>query len=139
MTTPEPWYKDGLRFECTKCGDCCKSWEGSIWLVGDDLSVLAKHLNMPEQEFAIKYTNNNFEDLQIQRKSNGECPFLANGTTCSIYEAQPNQCRSYPFMRLIENSQENWNNITKKCPGANQGTLIDADEITARIKKSIKF
>jgi hypothetical protein len=42
-------------------------------------------------------------------------------------------------MRLIENSQENWNNITKKCPGANQGTLIDANEITARIKKSIKF
>ena len=22
-TTPEPWYKDGLRFKCTGCGDCC--------------------------------------------------------------------------------------------------------------------
>ena len=21
--TQEPWYKDGLRFKCTGCGDCC--------------------------------------------------------------------------------------------------------------------
>ena len=139
MTTTEPWYKDGLRFVCTKCSDCCNVWEGAVWLVGDDVPVLAKYLNMSEQEVIDNYTNKNLEDLVIQRKPNGECPLFKEGVGCSVHEAKPNQCRTYPFMRLMEGSREDWDKLTAKCPGANQGPLITADEITARIKMSIKF
>ncbi len=135
----EPWYKDGLRFECTKCGDCCHAWEGGVWLVGDDVSRLAKYLSISEDEVIERYTNKNREDLSIQRMENGACPLFKMGEGCTVHEAKPNQCSSFPFMRLMQNSREDWDKFTHKCPGANQGKLISADEITRRIKLSIKF
>ena len=27
-----PWYKDGLRFQCTGCGDCCTGGPGYVWV-----------------------------------------------------------------------------------------------------------
>lgn len=139
MTTQEPWYKKGLRFECNKCGDCCAVWPGFVWLVGDDVAVLAKYLNMPEQKVIDNYTNKNPDNLVIQRTSSGACPLFKPNFGCTVHEAKPNQCRTYPFMRLMEGAKEDWEKLTDKCPGVNQGPLIPADEITARIKMSIKF
>lgn len=135
----EPWYKDGLQFECTKCGDCCNVWEGSVWLVEGDVPRLANYLNMPEEDVIEKYTNKNKDDLVIQRKDNGECPLFEHGVGCTVHEAKPNQCSTYPFMRMMQDSREGWDKLTGKCPGAKQGPLITADEITRRIKLSIKF
>ena len=28
----EPWYRDGLRFECTRCGHCCTGAPGYVWV-----------------------------------------------------------------------------------------------------------
>ena len=27
----EPWYRDGLRFQCTQCGNCCTGDPGVVW------------------------------------------------------------------------------------------------------------
>ncbi|MFM1805538.1 MAG: hypothetical protein RL136_2417, partial [Planctomycetota bacterium] len=26
-----PWYAEGLRFECTQCGNCCSGGPGAVW------------------------------------------------------------------------------------------------------------
>src|SRR5260370_17938696 len=40
----EPWYKDGLRFTCTMCGDCCTGEPGYVWVDDDDLAAIADFL-----------------------------------------------------------------------------------------------
>jgi len=27
-----PMYKDGLRFECQRCGSCCRGEPGVVWM-----------------------------------------------------------------------------------------------------------
>ena len=38
---PELWYKDGLQFTCSQCGDCCTGAPGFVWVNGDEIRALA--------------------------------------------------------------------------------------------------
>ena len=38
-----PWFKDGLRFECTQCGDCCTGSPGYVWVNDEEISALAEY------------------------------------------------------------------------------------------------
>ena len=59
----------------------------------------------------------------MQEKSNYDCIFWQNGVGCSIYNARPLQCRSYPFWPAIMDSKESWDEEATNCPGMNQGEL----------------
>ena len=37
----EPWYKDGLQFECSQCGDCCTGAPGYVWVNKQEIAALA--------------------------------------------------------------------------------------------------
>src|SRR5262249_1390597 len=37
----EPWYQDGLRFECTRCGKCCSGFPGFVWVSEAELQAIA--------------------------------------------------------------------------------------------------
>ena len=39
-----PWYKDGLQFTCTQCGDCCTGAPGVVWVTDDELREIADYL-----------------------------------------------------------------------------------------------
>ena len=63
-----------------------------------------------------------------------DCVFLkevatkdANGVAgvkkiCSIYQARPLQCRTWPFWDGNLASEENWKSAGKRCHGINAGT-----------------
>ena len=36
----DPWYADGLRFECTQCGDCCSGEPGYVWVDEDEIESM---------------------------------------------------------------------------------------------------
>jgi hypothetical protein len=40
-----PWYKDGLRFTCTGCGDCCTGAPGYVWVNKEEIEALAAETN----------------------------------------------------------------------------------------------
>ena len=84
-------------FKCGGCGDCCR-WSGSVLLTGEDISVLAGHLGIPEQAFIDRHTRlaPNRIQLALLDREDGHCSFL-EGDRCSIYAARPEQCRSFPF------------------------------------------
>jgi Fe-S-cluster containining protein len=84
-------------FECIGCGDCCR-WSGSVLLTEGDLAKIATHLGLPEQEFIDRHTRlaPNRIQLALLDHADGCCAFL-EGDRCSIYEARPRQCRSFPF------------------------------------------
>ncbi len=37
----EPWFEDGLRFRCTRCGNCCTGAPGYVWVNDEELSAIA--------------------------------------------------------------------------------------------------
>jgi len=85
------------QFTCTGCGECCR-WGGSVLLRGEDISRLAAHLNLSEQEFIDRHTRlaPNRVQLALLDQQDGSCAFL-QGDGCSVYEARPEQCRSFPY------------------------------------------
>ena len=41
--TLKPWYEDGLNFNCTGCGKCCKV-DGDVWLAPEEVDSIMSHL-----------------------------------------------------------------------------------------------
>jgi len=84
-------------FECTGCGDCCR-WSGSVLLTDSDIARIANHLGFPELEFIDRHTRlaPNRIQLALLDQKDDSCAFLENNR-CSIYEARPRQCRTFPY------------------------------------------
>ena len=50
------WYADGLRFECTACGNCCTGTPGYVWLSPAEQTEIAACLGIPVKQFKKRYT-----------------------------------------------------------------------------------
>lgn len=85
------------RFKCSGCGTCCR-WTGSVLLGDADIAALATHVGLSEQEFIDRHTRlaPNRIQLALNDHPDGSCSFL-EGDRCSVYEARPEQCRTFPF------------------------------------------
>ncbi len=133
---PEPWYRDGLRFECTRCGNCCSGTPGSVLVSDAEIVELAEHLELAVEEFREVYTRSLRKgDVSLREKSNGECILYHSGARegtspgCSVYRHRPRQCRTWPFWSGVVHSPERWAEEAEGCPGMNQGTLHSARQI----------
>jgi len=133
-----PFYTKGLRFSCTLCSDCCRHESGYVFLSEKDASMLGKALNMGHTEFIRTFCRwipsfNGTEQLSLKEKSNYDCIFWSSGKTpnggCSVYEARPLQCRSFPFWPSIVKSIDSWEFTAESCPGIGQGSLHSGDSI----------
>ena len=90
------------RFSCSGCGECCR-WTGAVLLEGFDVPRLAAHLGLSEQELIDGHTRlaPNRRQLALLDQADGSCAFL-EGDRCSVYEARPEQCRTFPFAWSVQ-------------------------------------
>ena len=42
-----PWYRYGLSFECTQCGNCCTGGPGFVWVEEEEIRAIADFLDKP--------------------------------------------------------------------------------------------
>ena len=127
---PKPWFHKGLRFECTQCGNCCRTHDeyAFVYLAEADVEALRGHLELDRETFLNRYCQE--EDGWITlRIDDPACPFLDSGNGCSVYPARPKQCRSWPFW--AENlDHATWEGpVSKCCPGIGEGPLVPAEEV----------
>ena len=119
-----PWFSDGLRFRCVPdCGRCCVN-HGSynyVYLEGDDANRLAAHLEVDLVTFLDRYTGLD-DDLVTLRAQADACVFL-DRTRCSVHEAKPVQCRTFPFWREFLRSRRHWESVREICPGIDDGDV----------------
>lgn len=129
-----PWYHDGLRFECTACGDCCTGAPGYVWVNQQEIAALAASLGSEDiAEFEQAYVRNIGMRKSLREYPNGDCVFFDNATRrCTVYTARPRQCRSWPFWGSNLRTQENWQETCRICPGSGQGRLYFLEEIETR-------
>jgi len=134
-------YENGLRFECQQCSACCRHDPGYVFLTKSDLSMLVKETGLEESDFLSKYCVTvdlgGFKRISLIEKSNYDCIFWEKGG-CSIYNARPVQCRTFPFWISNLEDQEDWDRTASDCPGIGKGDLISKEEIEKRIAERQK-
>jgi Fe-S-cluster containining protein len=131
----EPWYKNGLRFQCTRCGHCCTGAPGYVWVNEAEIQALADYLGQPAAEVEALYTwQASRKERSLREKANGDCIFWDANAGCTVYPVRPRQCRTWPFWERNVATPEAWAQTCQICPGSGKGPLIPAEEITARLK-----
>jgi uncharacterized protein len=125
-----PWYKDGLRFECTGCGDCCSGAPGFVWVNKEEIAALAAEMDLSEAEFESRYVREIGVRKSLKELKNYDCVFLDTKTRkCKVYNARPRQCRTWPFWVSTVRSPETWAATCQVCPGSGTGRLYQLGEI----------
>ncbi|AFG37555.1 YkgJ family cysteine cluster protein [Spirochaeta africana] len=127
------FYQHGLQFGCTQCHACCRGEPGYVMLSHRDIEQLATHLCLPTRQFLLQYCRpvERYQGVFISliEKPNYDCIFWDEG--CTVYQARPFQCSSYPFWGFIVNSEESWKHEQSSCPGIGRGKLHSAEHIRA--------
>ncbi len=126
------WYRDGLRFACTRCGNCCRG-AGTVRVSDEEIAALAARLGFADHEFRAAFTRTlRGGDLSLRETRERDCVFYDPGAGCRVYEDRPRQCRTWPFWRSVVHSPERWAEEAERCPGIDHGPLHDADTVASR-------
>ena len=100
-----------IHYDCSKCPGYCCSYP-RIQVKKKDVERLAEHFGMTKSEVERRFTRKDPDDV----KKNGKQPrivrhtedvyfgticifFDQNERCCSVYEARPKTCRSYPGLK----------------------------------------
>jgi Fe-S-cluster containining protein len=126
-----------IGFACTGCGDCCRGVgeDGSLVLVGRaEGERVAKAAGMPFGEAVVPFPGEVTVrgrscrlGWALARDGDGACRFH-DGERCTVYEARPWICRTYPFM--LDGDRLG----VSECPGLGAPmTLGDARAVAAEL------
>lgn len=117
-----PWFKNGLRFECQRCGGCCRGKPGAVWVNAKEIKEISAFLGITETVFARKYLRSMNGRLSLLEYHSGDCIMYDNG--CKVYTVRPCQCRSFPFWTWNLENKTEWEKVKKTCPGIDKGSSI---------------
>ena len=132
----ETFYADGLRFECTGCGVCCKLAGGFVYVSDERIQTLAEYLELSLTEFTDIYLDIH-ENKYVLKSAGQACIFLENDV-CKVYESRPEQCRTFPFWAGNLKSKYRWKLTLLECEGIGRGKLYSQAEIETIIKTQIQ-
>ena len=131
----EVWYRNGLRFACQQCGQCC--WdEGEytqVYVNREDIQEIAAYLDLFPDAFYKRYVKRS-EGFDVLRSRGGACIML-RGTGCRVYPVRPRQCRTWPFW--AENLRRHvwYGEVRKRCPGVGKGRKHGVEEIEQILRR----
>ncbi len=112
-----------------------------IFLTKNDRMKLSAFLKKPINSFAQKshfaFTRFMGKGWQWHLKLKADtCQFLKEGK-CSVYEARPTQCKTWPFWSELMDIK-NWLKAGEECPGIGMGPELSEDEVTEKLLEQVK-
>lgn len=126
-----PWYRDGLRFACTRCGHCCTGVPGTVRVSEPEAVAIAAYLGLDLADFHERFTRLLDDGASsLVEKPSHECVFWSRERGCTVYPVRPTQCRTWPFWRANLASPAHWADAARGCPGMDQGGLHTTAAIT---------
>ncbi len=129
------WYKEGLHFKCTGCGDCCTGAPGYVWLKEFEIQAIAAEMNLEVPTFVKLYVRKVGARRSLVEYDNGDCVFFdTKSRKCTIYDSRPEQCRTWPFWDSNLKTPETWAEACRDCPGSGEGKLYQLEEIKKQAK-----
>ena len=88
---------------CEACGGgCCSGESGNVWLSPQELDAIAEALGRSPFEVSLELTHRVGGRLSLRERYHPElgsiCRLFDPGAGgCTVYDARPQQCRTYPF------------------------------------------
>lgn len=126
----KPWYHEGLRFKCTGCGDCCTGGPGFVWVTNEEIAAIAAAIGEEDLDrFERLYVRKIGVRKSLKELPNYDCVFLDESRKCTVYDARPRQCRTWPFWDSNLKSPETWRETCDVCPGSGTGKLYQLEQI----------
>lgn len=130
----DPWYSEGLAFDCTGCGACCTGEPGYVWVTPEEIQEIANFLSLSLDDFVQKYVRSAEGRFSLKEKvPDYDCVFLED-KKCQIYPVRPRQCRTFPFWPRCLESKEAWDKTALACEGIREGKTIWTKETIERVK-----
>jgi uncharacterized protein len=83
------------QIDCTACANCCRL--ATVTITGRDAQKLAKRLGVGLDRFWAEYAQADAEEGSILKRNEGGCIFL-EGNLCSVYDARPHTCTTFPHL-----------------------------------------
>ena len=133
------WYAEGLRFTCTQCGNCCTGPAGYVWFTDEDAARMADRLGVDKSTFYRKYARKlrgRWSLIEQKTEHGYDCIFLDRKSEpgkalCSIYDARPAQCRTWPFWPENLTTPQAWEDAKRQtpCPGMDSGQRVPVTQI----------
>jgi Fe-S-cluster containining protein len=104
--------------------------DGYVWVKPDEVRALAELLGMTVHAFGTRYVRRVGARLALVDGPGGDCVFLS-AKTCSVYEARPVQCRTYPWWSDNLADPGAWGVAATQCEGIHEAApLVAADVIS---------
>ncbi len=130
----EDWFKDGLRFKCTQCGNCCTGAPGYVWVNQAEIEALAAKFQMNVPAFEAKYVRKVGARRSLIEYPNGDCVFFDGiERKCTVYDSRPRQCRTWPFWASNVKTPDAWAQTCEICPGSGKGNLVTVEEVLRQV------
>jgi Fe-S-cluster containining protein len=132
------WYEQGLRFECTQCGQCCSGSSGTVEFTPEEARGMASILGLTYQEFMDRYAVRRGPTWilrEVPSEEDGyDCVLLAREaetglTRCTVHRERPMQCRTWPFWPENLKSARTWRQAGRECEGIDRGAAVSYREI----------
>lgn len=125
-----PWYTEGIRFSCTRCGQCCRNRGGYevVWITPGERERLAGYLGITTGAFRARHLVYLDGDWSLASRDQA-CTLLDDQGHCTAYPVRPRQCRTWPFWpgNLQRTSWET--EVVALCPGVGQGRRYSLEEV----------
>lgn len=128
------WWSEGLRFQCQQSGKCCVSHGeyGYVYLTPQDRRNMAKVLGLRTTQFTKTYCEKTDGVYHLKDSGGPACTFLKNNR-CTVYEARPMQCKTWPFWPETMSPKAWKKDVVKFCPGVGKGRVWSGDQIQAAL------
>ena len=104
---------------CAACGGrCCTGESGNIFVTPAEIRALSEYLGIEESAFRQTFLEKKGYRFSLRERIVGvshDCIFFdreAGG--CSVYEARPKQCRTFPFWDYYKSRV---GELKLECPG----------------------
>ncbi len=108
-----------IKFECKKCGNCCKNIRGWVYINEIEIDEISKFLKINNFDFIKKYLIQDQGWYILSSPSHNPNCFLKENT-CGIYNVRPKLCREYPFWENILQNRQTFLKETEICEGLKQ-------------------
>ena len=116
-----------MRFACQPgCTKCCEQ-QGFVYLTEDDIERLAGFVGLSPRDFEAAHVYRTRHQRRLLVPRHAQCSFLVEGG-CSVHEAKPLQCRTFPFWPDLVGNTRNWKKTGEWCPGIGKGGLVNISE-----------
>lgn len=116
-----------FRFGCHRCARCCTAGEGHVWLAEGEVERIAAALGAEAGAFRARYVrtvtdprNGEVREAlreEVDREGRGRCVLLEGANHCSVYEARPAHCASFPYWESVLGDAEGFERARAVCPG----------------------